>query len=599
MENYELPVHYHFSRDSSPDAIGYDDDKKVKRAHMLLEDVHICSYEFGEKAPSCTYVLRRLHICYQKFLLHEFVSIGKAHAGDQVEVVTGIFMLPLLEYNHGESLEQETKGTLSSQKKKLRTYAPFAVETAIAICAYNKLLRSILPFFKQFPSIDLSDTEKLQHLLYLIYSLLPFLTQMIAQIRVNYNEKDQEANAVFNCKEKEIEAKLNILELNEALVAAFRQKCMDPTDVMRKNSKIATQSKQNLRKATMALEACKNTPLQQPSKHPLQKAVKHLEAIMRKLTSLKTRVFIFDMWNVLNYEAAVDHKSKILDIICTFYLLNNPLDYIIDKGLQWKRGYILGHISGTKHKGCKWSICMRNNFSWMVRNWLPSFLKPNQQAFLYSFIGFCGAAFGSVGRVGDGGISVPMVTLIIGFNPKSANAISKCMIMGAAASTVYYNLKLRHPTLLDMPIIDYDLALLIQPILMLGISIEEAAKRLEGNDGAETEYKMLPGVLSNGTVTKPERALKEETSCVATNDEMVSQSDIGGDGITVFTCTDNHNSTLKLSIASPPMQNVVAQISPPSITYSINTYDIQERDCSLADYVGVIHELPHTTCMFF
>lgn len=44
------------------------------------------------------------------------------------------------------------------------------------------------------------------------------------------------------------------------------------------------------------------------------------------------------------------------------------------------------------------------------------------------------------------------------------------MIMGAAVSTVYYNLRLRHPTL-DMPIIDYDLAVLIQPMLMLGISI--------------------------------------------------------------------------------------------------------------------------------
>lgn len=42
--------------------------------------------------------------------------------------------------------------------------------------------------------------------------------------------------------------------------------------------------------------------------------------------------------------------------------------------------------------------------------------------------------------------------------------------MGAAGSTVYYNLKLRHPTL-EMPIIDYDLALLFQPMLMLGISI--------------------------------------------------------------------------------------------------------------------------------
>lgn len=42
--------------------------------------------------------------------------------------------------------------------------------------------------------------------------------------------------------------------------------------------------------------------------------------------------------------------------------------------------------------------------------------------------------------------------------------------MGAAVSTVYYNLKLRHPTI-DMPIIDYDLAVLIQPMLMMGISI--------------------------------------------------------------------------------------------------------------------------------
>jgi len=44
------------------------------------------------------------------------------------------------------------------------------------------------------------------------------------------------------------------------------------------------------------------------------------------------------------------------------------------------------------------------------------------------------------------------------------------MIMGAAVSSVYYNLKLRHPRI-DMPIIDYDLALLIQPMLMLGISL--------------------------------------------------------------------------------------------------------------------------------
>ncbi|KAI3468248.1 hypothetical protein Pfo_024911 [Paulownia fortunei] len=173
-------------------------------------------------------------------------------------------------------------------------------------------------------------------------------------------------------------------------------------------------------------------------------------------------------------------------------------------------------------------------------------LKFNWQIVLGSIIGFFGAAFGSVGGVGGGGIFVPMLTLIIGFDAKSATAISKCMIMGAAVSTVYYNLKLRHPTI-DMPIIDYDLALLIQPMLMLGISIgvafnvifadwmvtvlliilfigtstkaflkgvetwrketimkKEAAKQLEtnGNGNEEAEYKLIPGGPSKNTETE-------------------------------------------------------------------------------------------------
>ncbi|CAJ1972327.1 unnamed protein product [Sphenostylis stenocarpa] len=89
---------------------------------------------------------------------------------------------------------------------------------------------------------------------------------------------------------------------------------------------------------------------------------------------------------------------------------------------------------------------------------------------LGTLMGLFGAAFGSVGGVGGGGIFVPMLSLVIGFDPKSSTALSKCMIMGAALSTVYYNLNLRHPTL-DLPIIDYDLVLLIQPMVLLGISI--------------------------------------------------------------------------------------------------------------------------------
>lgn len=87
-----------------------------------------------------------------------------------------------------------------------------------------------------------------------------------------------------------------------------------------------------------------------------------------------------------------------------------------------------------------------------------------------TIIGFLGSSFGTVGGVGGGGIFVPMLTLIVGFDARSATAISKFMITGGAGATVLYNLKKRHPTL-DLPVIDYDLALLFQPMLMLGISL--------------------------------------------------------------------------------------------------------------------------------
>ncbi|GMI78441.1 hypothetical protein like AT2G25737 [Hibiscus trionum] len=102
-----------------------------------------------------------------------------------------------------------------------------------------------------------------------------------------------------------------------------------------------------------------------------------------------------------------------------------------------------------------------------------------------TIVGFLGAALGSVGGVGGGGIFVPMLSLIIG------------MIMGAAGSTVYYNLKLRHPTL-EMPLIDYDLALHFQPMLMLGISIGVAFNVMF----ADWMVTVLLIILFIGTSTK-------------------------------------------------------------------------------------------------
>ncbi|KAG5031086.1 hypothetical protein JHK82_014699 [Glycine max] len=85
-----------------------------------------------------------------------------------------------------------------------------------------------------------------------------------------------------------------------------------------------------------------------------------------------------------------------------------------------------------------------------------------------TFVGFCGAAFGSVGGVGGGGIFVPMLSLIVGFDQKSSTAISKCTSTKAFFKG-------------------------IETWKKETIMKKEAAKRQESNgSGAEVEYKPLP-----------------------------------------------------------------------------------------------------------
>ncbi|KAG6669335.1 hypothetical protein I3843_01G228900 [Carya illinoinensis] len=148
-----------------------------------------------------------------------------------------------------------------------------------------------------------------------------------------------------------------------------------------------------------------------------------------------------------------------------------------------------------------------------------------------AIIGFFGAAFGSVGGVGGGGIFVPMLTLIIGFDQKSSTALSKFMIMGGAAATVFYNLRQRHPTL-ELPIIDYDLALLFQPMLVLGISIGVSFNVIFADWMITILLILIFMVMSTKaflkgvetwkkeTITKKEAALRLESNGVSNDQEV-------------------------------------------------------------------------------
>ncbi|KAH9714338.1 hypothetical protein WN944_022051 [Citrus x changshan-huyou] len=149
-----------------------------------------------------------------------------------------------------------------------------------------------------------------------------------------------------------------------------------------------------------------------------------------------------------------------------------------------------------------------------------------------TIIGFFGTACGSVGGVGGGGIFVPMLNLIVGFDAKSSAAVSKCMVTGGAVSAVVYNLRQRHPTL-DIPVIDYDLALLFQPLLVLGISIGVAFNVIFADWMITVLLIVLFLVLSTRAFLKGVETWKKET---ITKREAAKQLELIGNGYQTEEC---------------------------------------------------------------
>ncbi|KAI3977468.1 hypothetical protein MKX01_000381 [Papaver californicum] len=170
-------------------------------------------------------------------------------------------------------------------------------------------------------------------------------------------------------------------------------------------------------------------------------------------------------------------------------------------------------------------------------------------------VGFIGAAFGSIGGVGGGGIYVPMLTLIIGFDPKTSVPISKCMITGAALSTVFYNLKRRHPTL-DMPLIDYNLTLLMQPMLMLGISIGVILSEIFADWMVTVLLIVLFIAMSTMSFFKGVQTWKKETILKKVNLSIRTEEVLEGNPLPVDDPSNNKSTQKEMKTTVPILENV-------------------------------------------
>ncbi|OIV93159.1 hypothetical protein TanjilG_20821 [Lupinus angustifolius] len=84
---------------------------------------------------------------------------------------------------------------------------------------------------------------------------------------------------------------------------------------------------------------------------------------------------------------------------------------------------------------------------------------------------FIASSISSAGGIGGGGLFIPILTIVAGLDLKTASSLSAFMVTGGSLANVMCNMCVTSPKFGGKSLIDYDIALLSQPCMLLGVSI--------------------------------------------------------------------------------------------------------------------------------
>jgi hypothetical protein len=115
-----------------------------------------------------------------------------------------------------------------------------------------------------------------------------------------------------------------------------------------------------------------------------------------------------------------------------------------------------------------------------------------------------GVVLGSSGGIGGGGIVVPVYIIVIGMSPRAAIPLGSVTVMGGALAGLLVNLRRRHP-LADRPIIDWDLILVMEPLVLVGALIGSMLHRVVSEKILMVLLVLLLSVVAHTTLTKAKR----------------------------------------------------------------------------------------------
>lgn len=138
-----------------------------------------------------------------------------------------------------------------------------------------------------------------------------------------------------------------------------------------------------------------------------------------------------------------------------------------------------------KSHSCKWlfllliGATMDDSYAKEAQPFLDILTKPpvetklelSAPVILAGFLCFVAASISSAGGVGGGGLFIPILTIITRVDLKTASSFSAFMVTGASIANVVCNLAAAIPRFGGKTLIDFDIAVLSQPSILLGVSV--------------------------------------------------------------------------------------------------------------------------------
>ncbi|KAL4485789.1 hypothetical protein ABPG72_012329 [Tetrahymena utriculariae] len=123
-------------------------------------------------------------------------------------------------------------------------------------------------------------------------------------------------------------------------------------------------------------------------------------------------------------------------------------------------------ISCTTDSDCDFNFYCSSNLTCVHDSlWPPTALDIIAYLLIPIVIGF-----GNVGGIGGGIVKVPMLMLMLNYQTTVATFISYCLLFGSCLANSALLIFKKHP-LQDKPIIDYNIVLIINPMVLLGTNI--------------------------------------------------------------------------------------------------------------------------------